>query len=180
MSNKSADAEEDITQMLLNSRAAVKHYIDKEGILDLALDDMMAYCETVNKAAKETESAGDAQAYAGKVLHADSIRERLDFLKFIATESDLVIGKPLVSKLWDLLVDRSDLQCDEQAYNKWLIESCAEGSSKTAEIWDARGIGELFQEKLASGDNDFSTLSLDGFHCIKSYFLLENEADNKI
>jgi len=38
----------------------------------------------------------------------------------------------------------------------------------------------LFNEKLGSGHKDFSDLSLDGFLCIQSYFLLENENEKKL
>ena len=119
----------------------------------------------------------DQEVFVGKVPHKESVRERLDFIKFLARESELIISKPLVSKLWDLLIDKSSLLSDEQAFNQWLIESCSEESAKSDDIWNAKDIGQLFQEKLASNDNDFSTLSLDGFLCIKSYFLLENETD---
>jgi hypothetical protein len=77
--------------------------------------------------------------------------------------------------LWELLIEESALPADGEAFYKWLVESCENDEDSSSDIWKVKEIGELFNEKLGSGSKDFSALSMDGFLCIQSYFLLENE-----
>lgn len=60
-----------------------------------------------------------------------------------------------------------------------MIESCDNEEETSKDIWKVKEIGHLFNEKLGSGSKDFSDLSLDGFLCIQSYFLLDNETDDR-
>jgi len=80
------------------------------------------------------------------------------------------------------LIDKSKIASDGEAFFKWLVESCEQEDNEIAqkEIWNVKEIGNLFNEKLGSGTRDFSDLSLDGFLCIQSYFLLENENEKKL
>jgi hypothetical protein len=41
-------------------------------------------------------------------------------------------------------------------------------------------IGEIFHERLGKGSNEMGSLTLDGFYCIQSYFLLANETAEKL
>jgi ubiquitin C-terminal hydrolase len=91
-----------------------------------------------------------------------------------------MITKDRVNTLWDMLIEDSSLDCDAGSFYKWLIESCEVEDDSKAEIWNVKEIGTLFNEKLGSGSNDFSGLTLDGFECIKSYFFLENETEKKL
>lgn len=87
----------------------------------------------------------------------------------------------MVNDLWNLLIDDSKITSDGEAFFKWLVESCEqEEEVSTWEIWNVKEIGALFNEKLGSGHWDFSELSIDGFLCIQSYFLLENENEKKL
>ena len=81
--------------------------------------------------------------------------------------------------MWEMLVVRSKIPSDEETLYRWLKESC-EAQGKSTSIWNLDELGEFFNDKLASGENDFSTLSLDGFSCIQSYFLMINEKENKV
>jgi len=80
------------------------------------------------------------------------------------------------------LIDKSKIASDGEAFFKWLVESCEQEDNEISqkEIWNVKEIGSLFNEKLGSGTRDFSDLSLDGFLCIQSYFLLENENEKKL
>ena len=86
-----------------------------------------------------------------------------------------------MNKLWIKLIDESPLDCDSELFYKWLIDSCeTDEDDDASDIWNVKEIGTLFSEKLGAGGNDFSSLTIDGFLCIKSYFLLENEAEKKL
>jgi len=177
-----SDSDDDILDRVLNSREALNKMLEDEDLIALFVKDLVHYCDFAKKEAKSLKSSDkiEGHIFSGHSTHSDSIKTRLDFLVFLGKESDFKINKSLVNQLWDLLIDNSDFPCDEAAFYKWLIESCEQDEDKAKEIWEIKEIGSIFSEKLGSGSNDFSSLTLDGFLCIKSYFLLENEADKKL
>lgn len=64
--------------------------------------------------------------FIGKHNHRTNIKERLEFLKFLAKEStNYKITKSIVNEIWTILIDESSLpSLDGEAFFKWLVESC--------------------------------------------------------
>lgn len=121
-----------------------------------------------------------SQKFDKRLTHETNISERLIFLKFLAANSVFKISRKQVDLLWEILNENSSLPYDEEALYNWLKESCEENASATLSIWDLQEIGEFFNDKFTKGDNDFANLSLDGFHCIQSYFLMCNEKNGSL
>ena len=115
----------------------------------------------------------------GRYTHEDEIKERLDFLKFIATNSIYKIQKTDFNKLWDLVSKSSKDPADEQQLFKWFKDSCDTQTASNA-IIDLNEVGEFFQEKMNNKEVNVSALSLEGFDCLQSYFLLKNEKEGNV
>lgn len=84
------------------------------------------------------------------------------------------INKTQLDYLWDTLVNKSQNPNDEQVLFKWLKDSC-DSSDNAANALQLTDIGKFFEEKIGGSKEGFIHVSLDGFQCIQSYFLLINE-----
>ena len=73
----------------------------------------------------------------------------------------------------------SKIASDVEALYKWFKNSC-DSQDSSVSILDINEVGEFFTDKMKAKEMDPSTLSIDGFDCIQSYFLLSNEKENKL
>ena len=166
---------------IVNTSTCILHFIEKENILQVFLDDFKHYNKKTqsNYEKVKDKSKVKEHVFDGRYDHQTNIKERLEFVKFLASYSSFTISRKEVNVIWSLLIDESEIDYDEEAMYKWLKESC-ETSSGTSHVWELEDIGELFNERFSQGANEMSSLSLDGFCCIQSYFLLANETSHKL
>ena len=166
---------------IICTSACILHFIEKEDLIKVFLDNFIEYSKTTQKLLDQVKDKSKVQEYvfSGRYDHKTNITERLEFLKFLAAHSSYTISRNEVDKIWSFLIDKSEIEYDEEAVFKWLKESC-ETDIGSAQVWQLQDIGEIFNERLGQGSNDMGSLTLDGFCCIQSYFLLANESSEKL
>lgn len=166
---------------IICTSACILHYIEEEKLIEIFLDDFISYSKASQKRLEEVKDKSKTQEFIfnGRFDHKTNITERLEFLKFLAAHSPYTISRKEVDIIWSTLIDESKIEYDEEAVFKWLKESC-ESEIGSAQVWELKDIGDIFNERLGKGSNDMGSLTLDGFYCIQSYFLLANETNNKL
>ena len=176
--NKEDDKED---ENIICTSACVLHFIEKEELIKVFLDNFIEYSKTTQSLLSKVKDKTKVQEYvfSGRYDHKTNITERLEFLKFLASYSPYTISRNEVDIIWNFLIDKSEIEYDEEAVFKWLKESC-ETDIGSAQVWQLQDIGEIFNERLGQGSNDMGSLTLDGFCCIRSYFLLANESSEKL
>jgi len=161
--------------------ACIMHFIEKEKLIEVYLDDFKAYTKTAQGRLGEVKDKVKVEEFIfrGRYDHKNNISERLEFLKFLASHSSYTISRKEVDIIWNCLADQSSIKHDEESMFKWLKESC-EADVGSSQVWELRDIGELFNERFSKGSNEMNSITLDGFYCIQSYFLLANETAEKL
>lgn len=164
-----------------DTNSCILHFIEKDNILDVFLDDFRAYIKSSQNGYDNVKDKTKVQEhiFEGRYDHKTNIKERLEFVKFLASYSEYTISRKEVDVIWSLLIDESIIPYDEEAMYKWLKESC-ETSNGTGNVWQLDDIGELFNERFGRGSGEMGNITLDGFYCIQSYFLLANETSRKL
>jgi hypothetical protein len=115
-----------------------------------------------------------------KTSHYDEIEERLQFLKFLASASQIFqISKDELGVIYDLLVTKSLVPSDQDEFLTWCKSSC-EQSTPSSQILDLNEVGEFFTQKMTTGALDVKNLRDVGFSFLQQYFLSVNEKDSKI
>ena len=164
-----------------STEECIKHFIEKENILQIFLDNIRSYSKVTQGRISEVKDKSKIQEFKfeGRYDHKTNITQRLEFLKFLAAHSGYTISRKEVDTIWSCLVDESKIAYDEEALFKWLKESCESVEGKS-QVWELEDIGAIFNERLGSGTGEMSSLTLDGFYCIQSFFLLTNETSEKL
>ena len=184
-SDDNEDQEENIRknedENIICTSACILHFIEKENIIEVFLQDFREYSKAAQARLDQVKEKGKVQEFIfdGRFDHKTNITERLEFLKFLASHSSYTISRKEVDVIWSSLVDESKIDYDEEAMFKWLKESC-ETDVGSAQVWQLKDIGEIFNERFSKGSGEMGNLTLDGFYCIQSYFLLANETSEKL
>ena len=166
----------------INSKGdAIIFFIEKENLVEVFLENLRCYSKVSQTKIDQVKDKSKIKEFKfeGRYDHKTNIEERLDFLKFLASNSDFTISRKEVEIIWSCLVDESKIDYDEAALFKWLKESC-EKSSGTTVVWELEDIGAIFNERLGKGTGEMTSLTLDGFYCMQSYFLLANETAERL
>lgn len=165
---------------IVSPNSCILHFINEENIIEVLLENLKTYSNfTQGQIEKVKDKAKISEhMFEGRYDHKTNITERLEFLKFLASYSNFTISRKQVDYIWSCLVDESTISYDEEALFKWLKESC-EGSSSN-NVWELEDIGSIFNERFSKGTGEMGSLTLDGFYCIQSYFLLANETNQKL
>ena len=174
--------EEEGEEEKINSKGeAILFFIEKENLIEIFLEDLRTYSKVSQTRISDVKDKSKIKEFKfeGRYDHKTNIEERLGFLKFLATNSTFTISRNEVDVIWSCLVDESQIDYDEAALFKWLKESC-EKSSGTNVVWELQDIGAIFNERLGKGTGEMTSLTLDGFYCMQSYFLLANETAEKL
>jgi hypothetical protein len=172
--------EDKVDEDIISPSTCIHHFIQEENIIDALLDNLQTYSKftqgQVHKVKDQTKIS--EYIFEGRYDHRTNITERLEFLKFLALYSHFTISRKQVDFIWSCLVDESTISYDEEALFKWLKESCEGTSSQN--VWELEDIGSIFNERFSKGTGEMGSLTLDGFYCIQSYFLLANETAEKL
>lgn len=166
---------------IYSKNECIIHFIKKDNILELFLDNIRSYTKLTQGRISEVKDKSKIQEFIfeGRYDHKTNITERLEFLKFLAVNSTYTISRKEVNIIWSCLVDESNISYDEEALFKWLKESCESAPGKNP-VWELEDIGVIFNERFGKGTGDMSTLTLDGFYCSQSFFLLSNETNDNL
>ena len=62
---------------------------------------------------------------------------------------------------------------------KWL-QGVSKSQYEGTEVVEIQSLIDFFKDKIANEERTFQHLTLDGFYCIQSFFVLINESSNKI
>ena len=175
--DQKASEDEDI----IWTSACILHFIEKENLIDVFLDNFVNYSKVSQSKLTEIKEKTKVHEFVfeGRYDHKTNITERLEFIKFLASHSSYTISRKEVDTIWNMLIDNSKIEFDEEAVFKWLRESC-ESEAGSSQVWQLNDIGEIFNERLGKGSNEMGSLTLDGFYWIQSYFLLANETSEKL
>ena len=110
--------------------------------------------------------------------HGKNLDVRLNGIIFIL-ESTIINGPRIsaeqVQKLWDILITKTKLPGDQQAFFRFFRRILQERD------WlDSRLVGQFFEEKIEQNHQIVNDISLDAFHCIQTMILYVNEFENYI
>ena len=174
----------------------VAHIEKKHNLFDAVFTDLQHYCERVREELeKGRDDLGDRSEVHKSVIvdnfmHADQVGERLDFIAYYAKAgSQVKISAEQLASIWDTLVVKSAVEHDKKIVYGWLRGLCDkfQHSESTAEMSASRivMIDDLlaFFRKSIVNEKDQSLLqdlSLEGFHCVQSFFILINSLAGKL
>lgn len=137
----------------------------------------------------------------GLYAHCDQITQRLEFIKFYAESSNKVsINSDQLNILWEQLALKSPIDQDRKQIYQWLREVCdlflsenekkndkndkkdGTNMSKADTIVTLDDLMAFYREKMLRSDDDdvYKDLSIEGFHCIQSFFVLLNGLSGKL
>ena len=132
--------------------------------------------ELANLAGKKIDYSGMSdESYLGIFAHSDQLTERLNFIKDFARTGSFKMTKANVELMWTVLAEQNPLIKDHQAFYVWLRKMSEEVIKDRLGLMDEQDLISFFQEKINSGETDFSNLSLEGYYCIQSFFVLINK-----
>ena len=160
---------------------AILFFIENEDLIKVFLENLTTYSKVSQRRISDVKDKSKIKEFKfeGRYDHKTNIEERLGFLKFLAANSSFTISRKEVDVIWSCLVDESEIDFDEAALFKWLKESC-ETPKGGSIVWELQDIGAIFNERLGKGTGEMTSLTLDGFYCMQSYFLLANETAEKL
>lgn len=140
------------------------------------LTNLASYCTLVK------DSQADANADRKKVFvvskqrsHADEIEERLQFLKYFATQSDFEFKKVQLRVIYDSLSVQSPIKQDQNEFLIWCKNCCAESG-----VLDLNEMGEYFSELMAENKLDIESLSVVGFEFLQNYVISVNQNQSNL
>lgn len=116
---------------------------------------------------------------ADKFMHNDQLSERLEFIKYIGINSSVRINKEQLSFIWEELVVKSPMQNDHEMFYMWLRDVCDIHATYNC-IIELDELIEFFREKMSTRSKVFQSLTIEGFNCIQSFFILLNESSKKL
>lgn len=144
--------------------------------------DYMARARNKVETAKMANTDLDCKVLADKFMHSDQISERLAFIRYICDSSKKIrLGADSLTVLWDELVTHSPVYNDAGLFYTWLRELCDRAAQLRKEPQTTVNVEDLVQfynsklEIWSKAEDEFKDLSLQGFHCIQSFFVLTNE-----
>jgi len=121
------------------------------------------------------------QVLADYFVHSDQVTQFLEFIRFIADSSPKVqLTSVHLKTLWDYLIVRSPDDNDRNLLYSWLRGVC---DNQSKELVPMDQLLEFYTSRMAvgvEGDDQYKLLSIQGFHCIQSFFVLINEKQGKL
>ncbi|CDW89068.1 ubiquitin carboxyl-terminal hydrolase family protein [Stylonychia lemnae] len=119
------------------------------------------------------------QTLAEVFIHSEQLSQRMEFLSYVITHSNIYLEKEQLGILWDELVVHSLTNQDSDMIYKWLQGIC-KSQYEGIQVVEIESLIQFFKEKIANQERTFQHLTYEGFNCIQSFFVLINEQSNKI
>ena len=82
--------------------------------------------------------------------------------------------------MWDELTVDNPLIKDHQAFYIWLRKVSEDVIKDSQPIIDQQDLIAFFKEKISSEETDFRNLSIEGYYCIQSFFVLINKQARRL
>ena len=170
-----------------------KHHL-YDAIFQNLVDYMSCVAEQLASGREDLKNDPHTKVIQGLYAHSDQITQRLDFIKFYAQSSDAVsISSENLNVLWEELALKSPIDQDRKQIYEWLREVCdhflseqqKQGFDETKSSKSLVTLQDLmafYKEKMLRSDEEdvYKDLSLEGFHCIQSFFVLLNGISGKL
>lgn len=155
---------------------------------------MAKVTELIQKGEFEVNDELKIKVIYGKYAHCDQLTERLEFIKFYAENSENVsINSEQLNILWEQLAIKSPLDSDKNFIYQWLREVCdtflrerekkgIQDAHKDSSIVTLDNLMAFYKDKMLRDDEEevYKDLTVEGFHCIQSFFVLLNGITGKI
>lgn len=162
-----------VSKDLQTRKSIIEHINEKNDLIDLLLNDIKQYKETVKDISKKKYLKKNKKLDKSHFSHIDNIRIRLGFLEYILTNSSLLLNSNQIDIFWNSLVKNS-LHKDEKimAFD-WL-----ENALRTSSQLEESAIHNLFVTQMTK--MDFKRLSFSGYNLFEKFFLYLNEKNSRI
>lgn len=149
-------------------------------MVDVVLEDLKHYWARA-KVANETAKTQDrTQLTVAHNTHADHVRIRLLFIRFLAKISTVFqISTEQLDAIYDLLAKNSIVESDQDEFMLWCKRTCDKQTADNVML-NLEEVGKFFAKKMEDGDMQVAGLSEIGFELLQSYFISSNEQANKI
>ena len=110
-----------------------------------------------------------------------AIGERLQFILYIFANNETGTGLSTLtyehlSELWDVMVNEAFLPGERDVVYKWIKETA---ESKSGFPMSSEDLLKFYQEKINNSQN-YESMTIEGFNCVKNLFLIINEKLEKI
>jgi len=175
----------------------IHEYIDgveKEfGLFELLFDEIKSYLTRVReevevqaKKCAEKNTELDYEKVSEECLvdlfpHTDQLTVRLNFISSFASNSSQALSLEQLNTLWDQVITHSlKLTADHQILYNWLRKACDEVYQARSNLVDLEDLIGFFKDKISSDDSNFQNLSIEGYYCIQSFFILMNQRAKKL
>jgi ubiquitin carboxyl-terminal hydrolase 9/24 len=145
--------------------------LDKEyELLKIVFNSFVQYRDAALKS-KSEEIKGNVEdvAIVAKFPHSKEIEDRLSFLEFVLSNTDLTLSKSMIDGLWDVLVARPVSPFDQLKWFNWLART-RDQSKKGYQALEEDTVNYIFADLLSNAQKlDPSSCSKEGFRCFEVF-----------
>lgn len=82
--------------------------------------------------------------------------------------------------LWDLIISENLIVADQPILYKWLRTLCDAVLKSKVELMSQEDLIQFFMEKTNGQHSDFINLSLEGYYCFQTFFILMNRKAHRL
>jgi hypothetical protein len=179
----------------ISYKADLINFVNKEyGLFHLLFNELAHYMERakakitplIAAIPEENQTAEVPKLTESTVVdmfnHNLELDARLKLIHYIAVHSDTKLTKQDLLVIWEELISNNPMFGDHQIVYKWLrgiIDDCLKNRLG---LIDESELIEFFKAKIAdeNDDSQFKNLSIEGYYCIQSFFLLINMKNRKL
>lgn len=127
----------------------------------------------------EIESLGE-QATFDRFPHSDQIKERVQLIGNFVAAGSFGLKLTHLEKLWDLIIRENLIVSDHPILYKWLRILCDAVLKEKVELIDQEDLIKFFTDKTNGQHSDFINLSLEGYYCFQTFFILMNRKAHRL
>ena len=153
--------------------------------LKLYMSKVRAKVKELEIVAQSTEKPLDYEKLSDTVLcelfaHSDQLTERMNFIKEFVKYGDLKLKYEHLTLLWQELIEDNALKNDQRQVYTWFNKMCEEVLKEGENVVDPDELIAFFKEKINSDTTSFHNLSIEGYYCIQSFFVLINKKAKRL
>ena len=139
---------------------------------------IMAQAKTDNK--EIDVDALSESVYCDLFAHSDQLTERMNFIKDFAKSGNFKLTMDHLALLWHEVIEDNQLSSDQKQVYTWFNDIAKDVLKEGLMLVDENVLIDFFKQKINSEESNFVNLSIEGYHCIQSFFVLINKRADKI
>ena len=118
--------------------------------------------------------------YCDLFAHSDQLTERMNFIQDFTKCGTFMLSLEHLTLLWHEVIEDNILSSDHKEVYTWFNKMCEDVLKDGLSLVDQDVLIAFFKEKINSDETNFQNLSIEGYYCIQSFFVLINKRAKKI